>query len=169
MKVELLVPRLWSDARGSLFEVHRDDLFPHPMVQTNVSRSRGGVLRGLHYQLERPQAKLVTVLRGAILDVAVDLRRSSSTFGEVFQAELSGENRHQLYVPAGYAHGFCVLSDEVEVLYHCSDYYHPSSERGVAWNDPQLAIPWPVSEPILSEKDAAYPPLREIPPDQLPP
>jgi dTDP-4-dehydrorhamnose 3,5-epimerase len=106
-----------------------------------------------HYQIERPQGKLVRAVRGTVYDVAVDLRRSSPTFGRWFAIELSDANRTQVYIPPGFAHGFCALTDEAEVIYKCTDLYHPAGERTIVWNDPQLAIPWPVQDPILAEKD----------------
>jgi dTDP-4-dehydrorhamnose 3,5-epimerase len=126
-------------------------------VQDNYSRSRQGVLRGLHYQVQQAQGKLVWVIRGEIFDVAVDLRRSSPTFGKWTSANLSAENRHQLWVPKGFAHGFYVLSEVAEVIYKVTDFYAPESERTLVWNDPSLAIEWPVAgaQPILSAKDAA--------------
>jgi dTDP-4-dehydrorhamnose 3,5-epimerase len=123
-------------------------------VQDNQSSSRAGVLRGLHYQTDRPQGKLVRVVRGAIYDVAVDIRPQSPAFGRWVAVELSAENRRQLWVPAGLAHGFLVLSDSAEVLYKTTDYYSPAGERCIVWNDPTLAIAWPLSaEPVVSDKD----------------
>lgn len=165
--LKLLQNQPFQDHRGLNFEVHRDEWFDVPMVQTSLSRSHQNVLRGLHYQLERPQAKLVSVLRGAIFDVAVDLRRGSETFGKWFGYELSEENRHQLYIPVGYAHGFCALTELADVLYQLSDNYVPGTEGGVLWNDPAIGIEWPVQDPIISQKDAGFKPLAEIPPDRL--
>ena len=137
-------------------------------MQDNHSQSRKNTLRGLHYQLRYPQAKLCRVVRGAVLDVAVDIRRGSPTFGKWVSAELSAENMHQIFVPAGFAHGFVVLSEEAEFLYKCSDFYDPAGERGIVWNDPDLKIDWGISQPVLSEKDARLPRLSEIASDQLP-
>ncbi len=137
-------------------------------VQDNHSRSCKKTLRGLHYQLRRPQAKLCRVVRGEVLDVAVDIRRGSPTFGKVASVVLSAENMHQIYVPVGFAHGFVVVSEEAEFLYKCSDYYDPGGEYGVLWSDPELGIPWNMANPILSEKDSRYPRLRDIPQEHLP-
>ncbi len=165
--LKLLQNQPFQDHRGLNFEVHRDEWFPVPMVQTSLSRSFKNVVRGLHYQLERPQAKLVSVVRGAIYDVVVDVRRSSETFGKWIAYELSEENRNQLFIPYGYAHGFCALTEVADVLYHLSDYFAPGTEGGVLWNDPTLGIEWPVQDPIVSQKDASFRPLAEIPPDRL--
>ncbi|HSP80728.1 MAG TPA: dTDP-4-dehydrorhamnose 3,5-epimerase, partial [Myxococcaceae bacterium] len=134
-----------------------------PFVQDNFSRSVKGTLRGLHFQEPNAQGKLVQVMAGTVFDVAVDIRRGSPTFGQWVGVELSAENRHQLWVPAGFAHGFCVLSETADFLYKCTDFYAPGSERGVAWNDPDLAIEWPVSSPLLSPKDAMAPRLKDAP------
>jgi dTDP-4-dehydrorhamnose 3,5-epimerase len=138
-------------------------------VQDNHSRSQRGVLRGLHYQLGRPQAKLARVISGEVFDVAVDLRRGSPTFGKWTGVKLSAENKLTIYVPIGFAHGFYVLSESAEFLYKCSDYYAPAEERGVIWNDPQIAVGWPlVGPPILSNKDRAYGTLAAMKLDELP-
>lgn len=137
-------------------------------VQVNHSFSRRGVLRGMHYQISRPQAKLVTVLTGKVYDVVVDIRRNSPTFGKWQAFELDAEDGRQIFVPAGYAHGFCVLSAEAHFLYHCSDYYNPADDAGFHWASPGLDLNWPVSDPVLSEKDSVLPPLDEIPPERLP-
>lgn len=168
----LVASRRFGDHRGFFVESYsvRDfaalgiaDVF----VQDNHSRSeQAGTVRGLHFQLApHPQAKLVRVLRGAILDVAVDIRRSSPTYGQHVAAELTAENGHQLYVPAGFAHGFCTLVPETEVAYKVTDYYAPDCDRGIAWNDPDLALPWPfAAEAVqLSDKDRRAPRLRDIP------
>lgn len=168
--VLLLQPRTFGDSRGYFFETYRQtytDVGVATMVQANVSRSKVGVIRGLHFQREHAQAKLVSVIRGSIFDVAVDLRPGSSTFGRWFGQQLNDQNHLMMYIPTGFAHGFCVLS-EADVLYQCSDYYHPGSEVGVLWNDPELGIEWPLQEGILSEKDAQNPRLSELSPDQLP-
>lgn len=150
--------RVFEDARGFFMETFHTHRFtaaglPTSFVQDNHSLSRKGVIRGLHYQIERPQGKLVRAIRGSVYDVAVDLRRNSRTFGRWFAIELSDTNRKQIYIPPGFAHGFCALSDEAEVIYKCTDVYHPAGERTIVWNDPQLAIPWPAAEPFLAEKD----------------
>ena len=164
---------VFVDPRGLFEEVFRAaDLpgagIPDTFVQDNHSRSSRDTVRGLHYQIRHPQAKLVSVLVGAIFDVVVDVRRGSPTFGEYFGLELrAGEGCH-LYVPAGLAHGFAVLTDSTDVIYKCSEYYDAEGERGVRWDDPALAIPWPVESPILSEKDSTHPLLAQIAPEDLP-
>ncbi|MGC3967122.1 MAG: dTDP-4-dehydrorhamnose 3,5-epimerase [Pirellulales bacterium] len=141
---------------------------PGPFVQDNLSRSTRGVLRGLHYQWPRPQGKLVYVLEGAVLDVAVDVRLGSQTFGRCETFEVSAENKRQVYIPAGFAHGFVVLSETVLFAYKCTDYYLPQYDRGVRWDDPQLAVAWNATQPLLSAKDARLPLLSEIPKELLP-
>ena len=166
--VIVIEPKVFSDPRGFFYESYRKELFakngiPDDFVQDNVSASAKGVLRGLHYQIApRAQAKLMRVLRGSVFDVAVDLRPKSKTFGKLFSILLSAENRKMLYIPQGFAHGFCVLEDGTEFMYKVSDYYSPEHERGVLWSDPGLAIPWPKldREFILSEKDKKYPLLK---------
>lgn len=159
-------PKVYADNRGCFLQVFQKEDYAKlgipPFVQDNISRSKQHVLRGLHYQLSQPQGKLVWVTRGAVWDVAVDIRRQSKTFGQWFGTTLSDENRMQLYIPPGFAHGFCVLSEEADFYYKCTDFYAPASEHGIAWNDQQIAIPWPVKEPILSGKDQQYPFLHEI-------
>jgi dTDP-4-dehydrorhamnose 3,5-epimerase len=147
----------------------RDAGLPDTWAQDNQSYSTRGVLRGLHYQLHEPQGKLVRCGRGLILDVAVDIRRSSPTFGQWTSAELSAENHHMLFVPPRFAHGFAVLSEDAEVLYKCTTPWHPSSDRSLLWNDPQLAINWRVDSPSISPKDAAAKPLAEAPNTMRPP
>jgi dTDP-4-dehydrorhamnose 3,5-epimerase len=166
--VVLIEPKLFGDARGFFFESFNQQAFNqatgtnHQFVQDNHSRSAKGVLRGLHYQIEQPQGKLVRVVRGAVWDVAVDIRKSSPTFGQWVGAELSEDNQHQLWVPPGFAHGFVVLSESADFLYKTTDYYAPQHERCIAWNDAQLAIAWPYAgEPVLSAKDQAGKPLAE--------
>ncbi|MHB1293648.1 MAG: dTDP-4-dehydrorhamnose 3,5-epimerase [Anaerolineae bacterium] len=164
--VLIVEPRVFEDARGFFFESYnlRDyaaqgigDTF----VQDNHSRSVQGTLRGLHYQTEPGQAKLVRVAIGEVLDVAVDIRHGSPTFGQWVGVTLSAENRRQLYIPAGFAHGFCVTSPVAEFLYKVTSYYAPAEERGIAWDDPDLAIDWPATDPILSERDLHHPRLRD--------
>jgi dTDP-4-dehydrorhamnose 3,5-epimerase len=130
-------------------------------VQDNHSHSVVGTLRGLHYQLRRPQGKLVRAVRGSILDVAADIRRGSPTFGKWVAVELSAANKRQLFIPAGFAHGFCVPTEPADVEYKCTDYYVGDDQHGVIWNDPLLAIPWPVTRPLLSDSDRAYAPLTD--------
>lgn len=166
-----IVPRQFGDDRGSFSETHSRRSFAEALgdiefVQDNQSFSvRQGTVRGLHFQLPpAAQAKLVRVLRGALLDVAVDLRPNSRTFRQHIAVELSAANRAQLFVPRGFAHGFCTLEDNTEVLYKCDEYYSPAHDRGVAWTDPDLGISWPVSpgQATLSEKDAKAPLLKDI-------
>ena len=159
--VVLIEPKVFGDARGFFFESFNQKAFDeatgtnHQFVQDNHSRSAQGVLRGLHYQIQHPQGKLVRVVRGRVWDVAVDIRKSSPTFGQWVGAELSEDNQHQLWVPPGFAHGFVVLSESADFLYKTTDYYAPEHERCIAWNDPQLAIDWRYAgEPRLSAKDA---------------
>ena len=168
--VLLLRPRCFRDERGYFMESFNEETFRRVtglstrFVQDNEAYSRRGVVRGLHYQLApHAQAKLVRVVSGRVLDVAVDIRKSSPTFGRYVAVELSAENGLQLYIPEGYAHGFAVLSDEAVFHYKCSDYYHPEAEAGIAFDDPQLAIAWPISqaEMILSEKDRCHPSFAE--------
>lgn len=171
--VYLAAPRIFHDARGYFLETwneqrYREIGIPGPFVQDNVSFSRRGVLRGLHYQEPNPQGKLVSVLRGEVFDVAVDIRVGSETFGRWTGHVLSTENGHQLYVPAGFAHGFVVLSDDAVFSYKCTDYYHPKGEETVLWNDPEIGIAWPIAEPVLSDKDREGLHLSEIPRDRLP-
>jgi dTDP-4-dehydrorhamnose 3,5-epimerase len=160
--VVVLEPKVFGDARGFFFEsFNREQLEsvlgrPLEFVQDNHSLSRKGVLRGLHYQLPHPQGKLVRVVRGEVFDVAVDLRRPSRTFGRWVGVTLSAQNKRQLWLPEGFAHGFLVLSDEAEFLYKTTDYWHPESERCIRWDDPELGIAWPTGvAPLVSSKDAA--------------
>lgn len=159
-EVVLFEPRVFGDARGFFFESFNQRVFDDAVgkavsfVQDNHSRSAKGVLRGLHYQIQNAQGKLVRVVEGEVFDVAVDLRRSSPTFGRWVGAHLSAENKHQLWVPEGFAHGFVVLSETAEFLYKTTDYYAPAHERCLAWNDTEVGIQWPMTEePLLSEKD----------------
>lgn len=161
--VLVIEPRLFEDRRGFFFESYHAGRYavaglPERFVQDNHSRSVPGTLRGLHYQLLRPQGKLVRVVRGSVFDVAVDIRRGSPTFSRWVGVELSAANKRQLYIPPGFAHGYCVPTEESELEYKCSDYFVPQDDRGVAWNDPTIAIEWPVkSPPLLSDKDKALP------------
>ena len=171
--VTLIETDVFSDARGYFMETHHQGKYAaggmvKPFVQDNRSHSVRNVLRGLHYQLHHPQAKLVYVVTGEIFDVAVDIRVGSPTFGRWEGLYLSAENGRQLFVPEGFAHGFCVLSETADVLYKCTDFYQPGDELGVAWNDPGIGIKWPVSGPLLSPKDSRYPNLRDIPDHLLP-
>lgn len=163
----IIEPRIFSDHRGFFFESFNEAAFVEKtglqvrFVQDNHSCSARNVLRGLHYQVQQAQGKLVRVISGAIFDVAVDLRKSSPTFGQWVSCELTAENRRQLWIPAGFAHGFLALSDQTEVLYKTTDYYSPAGERCLLWEDPDLDIAWPLTEePILTAKDLAGLPLR---------
>lgn len=171
--VLILEPKVHGDSRGFFLESWNEQRFdeavgrPVRFVQDNHSRSARGVLRGLHYQLEQAQGKLVRVTHGRVFDVTVDLRRSSPHFGRHVAAELSGENQRQLWIPPGFAHGFLVLSESADFLYKTTDYYHPASEKGLLWNDPDLGIPWPLGEcggtPNLTAKDQAATQLCDAP------
>jgi len=159
--VLLIEPRVFGDSRGFFYESYNERAFREAagvavhFVQDNHSRSRRGVLRGLHYQVQQAQGKLVRVARGAVFDVAVDLRRGSPTFGRWVGAELSEDNQRQMWVPAGFAHGFLTLSESADFLYKTTDYYAPEHERCIAWNDPEIAIAWPLAgEPVLSANDS---------------
>ncbi len=171
--VILIEPRLFSDNRGFFLETFNQNRFDQAglnlnFVQDNHSRSCRGTLRGLHYQLKHPQGKLVYAVRGEILDVAVDIRRGSATFGRWVSVLLSEENHKQLYVPEGFAHGFCVLSETADVIYKCTDVYTPGDDYGLLWEDEALAIDWSISAPLLSDKDRQNPRLSEMPPENLP-
>jgi dTDP-4-dehydrorhamnose 3,5-epimerase len=171
-EVLLFEPAVFGDHRGFFMETFRQSFFDDTLpgvhfVQDNHSKSRQGILRGLHYQLTQPQGKLVRVVQGEIYDVAVDLRAGSSTFGKSVGVVLSADNKHQLWVPPGFAHGFYVISDTAEMVYKCSDYYLPSDEHSLLWNDPALAIAWPLvaaaGAPVLSDKDRDAKRLRDAP------
>ncbi len=171
--VLLIEPRVFGDARGFFLESYHRERYREvgieaPFVQDNQSRSRRGVLRGLHYQLERPQGKLVRVSRGEVFDVAVDVRRGSPTFGRWVGCVLDDRSHRQMYIPAGFAHGFCVLSEEADFSYKCTDYYHPQSEQGIAWDDPDIGVRWPDMECLLSDKDRQNPRLHQQQPERLP-
>ena len=171
--VLLITPRVFADARGFFLETYRADALAAAdvtcsFVQDNHSHSVHGVVRGLHFQLRHPQAKLCRVVQGEVFDVAVDIRVGSPHFGHWVGAVLSAENRHALYIPEGFAHGFVVRSDSADFLYKCSDYFDASDDCGMLWNDPALGIAWNAPSPILSAKDAAFLPLGQIPRDRLP-
>lgn len=162
--VIIIEPRVFSDARGFFFESYHAEKYaqaglPGVFVQDNHSSSVKGTIRGLHYQLRRPQGKLFRVLRGTVFDVAVDIRRGSPTFGRWTGVELSAENKRQLFIPAGFGHGFCVTSDGAEVEYKCTDVYVADDQHGVIWNDATIGIRWPVTSPVLSDQDKAFLPL----------
>jgi dTDP-4-dehydrorhamnose 3,5-epimerase len=171
--VRIVQPDRFDDERGFFMEnYHRlkygADGIDCDFVQDNHSRSKKGVLRGLHYQLDHPQDKLVSVISGEIFDVVVDIRRGSPTFSRWVGIRLSEANRRQLFIPKGFAHGFCVLSNWADVIYKISDFYCPEDDRGIIWSDPSLAVDWPVKNPFLSEKDVGNPRLTEIPEANLP-
>jgi dTDP-4-dehydrorhamnose 3,5-epimerase len=171
--VLLIKPRVFEDPRGFFMETYRQNVLAdagirETFVQDNHSHSSRGVLRGLHYQLRNPQAKLCRVAGGEVLDIAVDVRLGSPHFGKWVSVVLSGENHAQLYVPMGFAHGFVVLSETADFLYKCSDYFDAADDRGVLWNDPAIGIDWDTPSPILSEKDMRYLPLAQIAHDHLP-
>jgi dTDP-4-dehydrorhamnose 3,5-epimerase len=171
----VIEPSVFGDERGFFMETYNKHTFEqigidHTFVQDNQSRSSRGVLRGLHYQLNQPQAKLVRVTLGEVYDIAVDVRRGSETFGQWTGVTLTADNKQMFFIPEGFAHGFCVISESAEFAYKCSDFYAPDEERGIIWNDPQLAIPWPLdgAEPLLSPKDSAYGLLAEMDENDLP-
>lgn len=168
----LIKPDVFGDSRGFFQETwnlrrYTEEGLDRHFVQDNLSWSRKGILRGLHFQNPRPQGKLVYVLQGEVFDVAVDVRRDSPTFGQWYGATLSSENHHQLFVPEGFAHGFCVTSDMALFAYKCTDFYHPESEHCIQWNDPDLAIAWPIKDPELSSKDLKGQPLKAFSPSSL--
>jgi dTDP-4-dehydrorhamnose 3,5-epimerase len=170
--VVIIEPDVYRDSRGFFLETYHEARYAQagiigPFVQDNHSYSARGTLRGLHLQVRRPQGKLVRAVEGEMFDVAVDVRRGSPTFGHSAHVALSGENFRQLYVPPGFAHGFCVVSEQVHVEYKCTDVYDADDEVTVAWNDPALRIPWPMADPVLSAKDRSAKPLAELG-DQLP-
>lgn len=166
-EIVVVDPQLYGDQRGFFLEIYREsdfrkwgiaDLF----VQDNHSFSKRGVLRGLHYQIPpRAQAKLVYVVQGSVWDVAVDVRRGSPTFGKYVSEELSDENRRMMYIPEGFAHGFCALTDNVHIVYKCTNEFSPEHDSGIRWDDEEIGIDWPIDAPILSERDRNLPSLRE--------
>jgi len=165
--VVIIEPKVFGDHRGFFLESYQEERYREAgidaaFVQDNHSRSARGVLRGLHFQKTRPQGKLVRVTRGEVFDVAVDIDPASPTFGQHVSVLLNDENNRQFYVPPGYAHGFCVVSEIADFQYKCTDYYDPSDEGGLLWNDPDIAIDWPIDEPRLSEKDQHNPRLSEF-------
>ena len=171
--VLILEPKVFGDERGFFMETWNATRYeelglPARFVQDNLSYSARGVLRGLHFQNPQPQGKLVSVLRGEVFDVAVDIRVGSPTFGEWTGVTLSAENKRQFYVPPDFAHGFLVTSEDALFFYKCTDYYAPSAEGIVLWNDPDIGIEWPTDSPTLSGRDGEAPPLREIPEGSLP-
>lgn len=169
-EVVLIKPRVFGDARGYFLETWQEKKFaeagiPARFVQDNHSHSSRHILRGMHYQIQQTQGKLVRVTRGAVFDVAVDVRRSSPYFGQWVGAELNDTNHHMLWIPPGFAHGFLTLSDEVDFLYKCTDLYAPQFERTLRWNDPRVGIQWPLpagTEPLLAKRDAEAPGLNDL-------
>ena len=171
--VIVIEPKVFGDARGFFMETYQAERYreagiPLDFVQDNHSRSAKGVLRGLHYQIEHAQGKLVYVTCGIVFDVAVDIRIGSPTYGQYYSHILSEENHRQMYIPPGFAHGFCVISDSADFVYKCTDYYYPEHERAIRWNDADIGIEWPLSDVSLSDKDAAAKPLAKIDKNDLP-
>ncbi len=171
--VLIFEPDWFPDPRGFFMEIYNtkrysEQGFNVTFHQDNHSQSSKGVLRGLHYQLKHPQGKFIYCMRGEIFDVAVDIRKSSPTFGKWTGVHLSEENKRQFYIPEGFAHGFCVISETADVMYKCTDVYHPGDDYGVLWSDPDIGIDWPIDSPLLSEKDLPLPKLSEIPAEHLP-
>lgn len=171
--VVVLEPLLHVDNRGFFLETYREDSLQQAgisehFVQENQSRSTYGVLRGLHYQQTQPQGKLVRVARGKLFDVVVDVRKGSPNFGQWYGTTLDEESMRMIYIPAGFAHGFVVLSDIADIIYKCTDYYHPESEQGILWNDPDINIEWPITDVQLSEKDSNNRILKDLPASYLP-
>jgi len=172
-EVIIIEPNVFRDKRGNFIETYQAQKYSEhgissTFIQDNQSSSVKGVIRGLHYQIGKPQGKLAWVNEGEIMDVVVDIRRGSSTFGKWISVMLSSENFRQLYIPEGFAHGYCVLSNNATFIYKCSDYYDPREERGILWNDPSLNIDWPITDPFLSYKDKQLPPLADISESDLP-
>lgn len=172
--VLLIEPDVFGDRRGFFLETWNEQRYQKAgfpavnFVQDNISRSSKGVLRGLHFQLTHPQGKLIKIIRGSVFDVTVDLRPGSPTFGDWIGYELNDENHRQLWIPPGMAHGFCVLSEVADFSYKCTDFYHPEDEGGILWNDPDLAINWPMCDVLVSEKDQKLPELKTLTPEALP-
>jgi dTDP-4-dehydrorhamnose 3,5-epimerase len=171
--VLVIEPKIFEDPRGFFMETYHHDRYRQlgimeEFCQDNLSFSCRGTLRGLHYQYPHAQAKLVQVLQGEIIDMAVDVRKGSPTFGRSVAVMLSEANRRQLFIPKGFAHGFCVLSETALFSYKCSDFYAPECDRGVLWSDPDLGIDWPIKSPLLSAKDSGLPRLRDIPAEGMP-
>jgi dTDP-4-dehydrorhamnose 3,5-epimerase len=169
----VIEPQVFGDSRGFFYESYNEAKYREAgidrrFVQSNVSRSARGVLRGLHYQSPHPQGKLVSVLEGEVYDVAVDIRRGSPTFGKWAGVMLTAENHRHFWIPEGFAHGFCVVSEHATFSYQCTDLYDAKADGGVRWDDPAIGIDWPISEPLLSDKDTKAPLLADVPEDRLP-
>jgi dTDP-4-dehydrorhamnose 3,5-epimerase len=172
-EILIIDPRVFGDDRGFFLETWSSSRYaeaglPPTFLQDNMSRSVRGTLRGLHLQHPNGQGKLVYVIEGEVFDVAVDVRVGSPTFGRWFGIALSGRNKRQVYIPPGFAHGFCVTSEYALFAYKCTETYRPETELGILWNDPAIGVRWPTSATVLSEKDRAYPPLADIPQSRLP-
>ena len=172
--VLVIEPQVFGDPRGFFYESYNEAKYAKlgihvNFVQTNVSQSTKGVLRGLHYQWPNAQGKLVSVLQGEVYDVAVDIRRGSPTFGQWTSAMLTADHHRHMWIPAGFAHGFCVLSEQAIFTYQCTTLYDPAADASICWNDATIGIDWPVSEPLISAKDAKAPLLADVPADRLPP
>ena len=170
--VIIIKPDIYKDDRGFFTETYSKDKYyslgiREEFVQDNYSRSKKNTLRGLHYQINKPQGKLVRVINGRVLDVAVDVRQDSKTFGQYFSVFLDDVNFYQLYMPPGIAHGFCVVSEFADFEYKCTDYYSPKNEKGVLWSDSDININWPVANPIVSSKDLTFNQLKDIPKNEL--
>ncbi len=171
--VLLIDPAVFKDSRGFFMETFHQKKYAeagidHTFIQDNYSHSTQGTLRGLHYQLKHPQGKLIYVIKGEIFDVAVDIRQGSPGFGKWVGQYLSGNNKRQIFVPEGFAHGFCVISETADVLYKTTDLYNPDDEYGVLWSDPTIGIDWPIEAPIVSDKDKQFPGLKDVPKTHIP-
>ena len=165
--VKLITPVCYKDTRGEFIESYRCDLLKnngidYEFVQDNIVESKENILRGLHFQKINPQGKLIQALSGKIFDVAVDIREKSSTYGNWVGEFLSDENKKQLFIPPGFAHGYCVVSNNAKVMYKCTDYFNPNDQYGIIWNDPKINIKWPINSPVLSDKDKLLPQLKFI-------
>ena len=172
--VLIIEPDIFGDSRGFFMETYHKERYgaagmDAEFVQDNTSFSTKGTLRGLHFQYPHSQAKLVQVFMGEVFDVAVDIRKGSPTFGQWFGTTLSSDNKQQLFIPAGFAHGFLVLSETALFSYKCTDFYSPTHERGILWSDPNIGIEWPINNPLLSDKDEKYPRFKDLNPEYLPP
>lgn len=167
----IIEPKILCDSRGYFFEMYQQERFKElgipPFIQDNHSLSKANVIRGLHYQQPNPQGKLVGVTQGTVWDVVVDIRQTSANYGKWFSIILDAEHHRQMYIPPGFAHGFCVLSEVAAFYYKCTQFYDPKAEQGIAWNDPSINIDWPIKNPILSEKDQHHPLLNEISHEKL--
>jgi len=172
-EVLILEPKVFQDDRGYFLETWNKTRYekigvPVHFVQDNISLSKRGILRGLHFQYPQSQGKLIQVLLGEVLDVVVDIRVGSPTYRQWIGEVISESNHRQMYVPPGFAHGYCVISDKALFSYKCTDFYNPATEHGIIWNDPEIGIEWPTEQPVLSPKDKAYPRLKDLEPENLP-